>query len=123
MSIRHDFIATAAGITEDKDALVATLDSGADAYLMFQRHPELGHDDDDGVYVEIDDQCNAGAGIVNRCVVSATGIAVTLSKPLKGCVELHATFDLPATELAEFTTMLRRIFAGFDDRFVMDAQT
>ena len=123
MSDPHSFIATTAGVSEDEDSLVATLDSGANAYLMFQRHPELGHDDDDGVYVEIDDQCNAGTDIVNRCEVSATGIVVTLAKPLKSYVELNATFDLPKTELVAFNAMLRRIFTGFDDRLVMDAQT
>lgn len=123
MSDPHDFIATTADVTEDEDALVATLGSGADAYLMFQRYPELGHDDDDGVYVEINDQSNAGTDIVNRCVVSATGINVTLKKPLKDCLEIMATFDLPATDLVAFNAMLRRIFVGFDDRLVTDTQT
>ncbi len=123
MSNPHSFIATTAGVSEDEDALVATLDSGADAYLMFQRQPELGHDDDDGVYVEIDDQCNAGTDIVNRCVVSEIGIVVTLTKPLKGYVELNATFDLPKTELVAFIAMLRRITIMIPLTFIRQVTT
>jgi len=123
MSTSHNFIATAAGVDENEDCLVATLDSAADAYLMFQRHPEPGHDDDNGVYVEIDDQTNAGFNIVDRCVVTPTDILVNLTSALKGHAELRATFNMPLDELAAFTVMLHRIFIGFDDRLVMETQT
>lgn len=70
MTNTYGFVAITASIDEHEDAIVATLDSGSTHYLMFQRHPEVGHPDDDGVYIEIDDQINAGFRIVESCVMT-----------------------------------------------------
>lgn len=122
MSDDHGFAATAAGIDENEDCLVATLDSGADAYLMFQRHPEFGHPDDDGVYVEIDNQINAGFNIVERCVLTPTSIRVSLSQPIKGFTTLNASLSLSSSDFADFQQMLTRIFSGHEDLLAIEAQ-
>ena len=122
MSDDHGFAATAAGVDENEDCLVATLDSGSDAYLMFQRHPEVGHPDDDGVYVDIDDQINAGFNIVERCVLNPDSIRVSLSRPLKGYATLNASLSLPTSEFADFQQMLNRIFAGHENLLVIETQ-
>ena len=52
MADQYAFVATEAGVEDNEDCLVATLDSGGDAYVMFQRHCDFGSADDGGVYVE-----------------------------------------------------------------------
>ena len=122
MSDGHGFAATAAGVDENEDCLVATLDTGAEAYLMFQRHPEVGHPDDDGIYVEIDDQINAGFNIVERCVLTPASIRVSLLRPVKGFTTLNTTMAMSASEFADFQQMLERIFAGHEDLLVIQTQ-
>lgn len=121
MTDAYGFVATAAGVYENEDCLVAALDSGADAYLTFQRHPVVGHSDDDGVYVEIDDQINAGYSIVVRCVLTPGSIRVSLSRPLKGFTTLSVSLSIPKYQFAEFQQMLIRIFAGHEN--LLDVKT
>ncbi len=123
MSDDHGFAATTAGVDENEGCLVATLDSGADAYLMFQRHPEVGHPDDDGVYVEIDDQINAGLNIVERCVLTPSSIRVSLSQPVKGFTTLNASLSLTPSDFADFQQMLNRIFAGHENLLTIETQS
>ena len=77
---------------------------------MLQRHPEAGHPDDDGVYIEIDDQIHAAFSIVERCELTTNSIHVSLSRPLKGFTTLGASLALQASELAELQRILTRIF-------------
>jgi len=122
MTDAYGFVATAAGVYENEDCLVAALDFGSELYLMFQRHPVVGHSDDDGVYVEIDDQMNAGFSIVVRCVLTPRSIRVSLSRPLKGFITLSASLVLPASEFAEFQQMLIRIFVGHESLLDIETQ-
>ena len=120
----HGFAAVVVCIDDDDDCLVASLHSDSCAYLMFQRHPGIGHPDDDGVYVEIDDQINSGFNIVERCVLTPDSIRVSLSQPLKGFTTLNASFELPlpTAQFAELQQMLNRIFAEHENRLVIEAR-
>ena len=114
MADQYAFVATEAGVEENEDCLVATLDSGDDAYVMFQRHCDFGSVDDGGVYVEIGDQINASYDCVERCSISDGRFSLTLTLPLLGFREICAELTLPDNQLQMFVAMVTRIFTGHE---------
>ena len=114
MADQYAFVATEAGVEDNEDCLVATLDSGGDAYVMFQRHCDFGSADDGGVYVEIGDQINANYGCVESCSVSDSLFTLRLSSPLLGFHDIHAELTVPESQLQSFIAMLHRIFTGHE---------
>ena len=120
MSKQLTFVATEAGVDENDDCLIATLDSGADKYIMFQRSPEFGSLDDDGVYVEVNSQIYAAYDSVGSCSATNAQFDLHLTSPLNGFTEIHATLSMPQEDLHEFLDMLRRIFTGRESLLKID---
>lgn len=114
MADQYTFVATEADVEENEDCLVATLDSGDDAYVMFQRHCDFGSADDGGVYVEIGDQINANYGCVESCSVNDTQFSLRLTSPLLGFHDVCADLSVPDSQLRPFLAMLQRIFTGHE---------
>ena len=114
MTARYSFVATEAGVEENEDCLVATLDSGDDAYIMFQRHRNFGSADDEGIYVEIGDQINANCGCVESCSVTTDRFSLQLTSPLLDCNQICADLSLPETQLQTFLATLQRVFTGHE---------
>ena len=122
MADQYAFVATEAGTEENEDCLVATLDSGDDSYVMFQRHCDFGSVDDGGVHVEIGDQINANYGSIESCSVSDTRLTLRLTSPLLGFHEIRADLSVPDAQLHAFIPMLRRIFTGHESLLQIDAR-
>jgi len=122
MADQYAFVATEAGVEENEDCLVATLDSGDEAYVMFQRHCDFGSTDDGGVYVEIGDQINANYGCVESCSVSDTQFSLRLTSPLLGFNDICADLSVPESQLQSFLSMLHRIFTGHESLLQIEAR-
>ena len=121
MSKQLTFIATEAGADENDDCLVAALDSGADEYIMFQRSPDFGSPDDDGIYVEINSQIHAAYDSVGSCSATDVALHLYLTSPLDGFTEIHATLSVSPEDLHKFHCMLRRIFTGNESLLKIDS--
>ena len=113
----YRFTGAIAATHEDADALVATLSSCDDEYVMFQRHPEFDTDDDDGVYIEIHDQLYSGYSLIEHCTLTPDGLIVALNTTLRSCSRIDATLDIRPAERDSFVEMLHRIFTNQWDRF------
>lgn len=123
MEIR--FRATEIGYYEEYDMVSCGASNAASNeeyhYINFQRPVKIGCSDDEGIYFEIDDQINGGYNIIQHCKI-APGVIT---------IKLKDSFDtLPGkTITVEFASMnsdgllpinegLRKIFKGYEDRFI-----
>jgi hypothetical protein len=82
---------------------------------MFQRGYPFGDEEDDGVYVEVNDQCFSGYDAVSMCEVSASAMKVTLGRPLgsKGQVTgVEVRFAHGNAPPPQFIEHLRSIFTS-----------
>jgi hypothetical protein len=107
------FVATEAGSEEECDFLLAQA-ACQGHYLTFQRSLPVGGDEDWGIYVEFDDQSNAGYEKIARCFLSRRCLRVEFTEPIdwqkrysEAVVELQLTED----EFQSLVGGLRRIFS------------
>ena len=114
MADQYTFAAIEVGVESNEDCLVATLDSGDDAYVMLQRHRDFGSVDDGGVYVEIGNQINANYGCVESCTISESLFSLRLTSPLLGFHNILAEMSIPKSQRDAFLYMLKRIFTGHE---------
>jgi hypothetical protein len=113
MSNHLKFIATAVSTDQDDDYLIATLDSEAAEYVMLQRFPDFGSDDDAGIYVEINDQINSGYAVIESCTISGTNFHLSFSTQIGGYTRVDVALAIPPNQRLAFTAMLHRIFTGY----------
>ncbi|MBN2267247.1 MAG: hypothetical protein JW725_02800 [Candidatus Babeliaceae bacterium] len=72
----HDFQGT------DGEVVIAGVIGEQGHYLLFQRYTNKKHPDDDGIYVEYNDQLYAGTDCISVCKVSKCKLEISLSSPL-----------------------------------------
>jgi len=55
---------------------------GTVEYISFQRHEVHGHEDEEGVYVEFNDQLHGGEDVVEKVILTKDTLLISLSAPL-----------------------------------------
>ena len=55
---------------------------GTVEYVCFQRHEVHGHEDEEGVYIEFNDQLHAGEDVVEKVILTKDTLSISLSAPL-----------------------------------------
>ena len=62
--------------------LVALRNRNTDEYIMLQRTRPVGSQDDDGIYLEYNDQANSSYEIIKTFEIGPKQIRIQLSKPI-----------------------------------------
>jgi hypothetical protein len=98
------FEATEASLVNAWDTVTTGVYS-KNEYICFQRHEEHGHEDDDGIYIEYNDQIHAGENVVSKVVLNRKFLKIFLSSPLVNLKDVtEFNVDLNITE-AEFNQL------------------
>ena len=85
-----------------------------DTYLFFQRHSEVGHKDDDGVYVEYDNEQHCGFDVVESVSLSQQELTLKLKSALyqlPGVLVFKVDLQLSEQEVQCYGEVLKQIFA------------
>ncbi|REJ66346.1 MAG: hypothetical protein DWQ31_14855 [Planctomycetota bacterium] len=113
-----EFVATICGTEESEFGLVAGIATENSAtYLLFQRNQTAGNDEDDGIYVELNDQINSGYNQIENCTVCREYLKVTFIEPIdpqKKYDQVVASMSMPWEARERFVAVLKRIFVGFE---------
>ncbi|MFZ6743673.1 hypothetical protein ACO0LC_10640 [Undibacterium sp. JH2W] len=75
------FSANEAAMDSEYETITTGVTNGED-YLLFQRHEIQGHEDDTGVYIEYQDQSQAGENIVASVTLNRNLLTIILAAPL-----------------------------------------
>ena len=111
---RVAFQATKSAFEVTEYALICGVSDGRDTYLTLQRAPE-GIADDEGVYIEHNDQINSGYDQIRRCTLERRRFAIDLVRPFRNLPEIDG-FDVELnindSDYAQLRMGLQRIFRG-----------
>ncbi len=122
--MRVAFTADESGFDVDEYTLVCGV-AGDGHYLTFQRDAE-DLDEDWGIHLEYDGQCNGDYGCVAACRLSPRSISVDLAHPLSRRLTEVTGFDvalrLDPGQWAGVRDGLRRVFRGHLD-LLAEAET
>ncbi|MEM9414406.1 MAG: hypothetical protein AAGA29_02870 [Planctomycetota bacterium] len=113
------FTASEASGNETEDSLCASAGSEKEpySYIMFQRHPEDG-DDDDGIYFEFNDQINGAYQCVRACEVARHQIKIELGEPIdwqKQYSSVIVRLEVCEQQYRKFIDILSKIFRREED--------
>lgn len=89
-----------------------------DEYLFLQRLEEIGHKEDDGVYVEYKDPLHAGFDVVDQVKLSPKQFTLRLKSPLyklPGVNEFIVDITITEQDCQRYGGLLQTLFA---DRLV-----
>ncbi|WP_020474648.1 Imm10 family immunity protein [Zavarzinella formosa] len=114
----REFHATAVEVFTDEGMLTVHFDDGADHYLQLQS-PEADTEDFEtgygSVYVELDDQSNAGVNCFSAADLTRTSFRLTLARD--AAMSNHGivvvTFEIDDDAYASLRLGLERLFRSF----------
>jgi len=89
---RVAFQATESAFEVTDYALICGVSDERDAYVTLQRAPE-GIADDEGVYIEYNDQINSGYDQIRRCSLERRQFSIDLVRPFRNLPEIDG-FDV-----------------------------
>jgi len=123
--MRMQLRATDGGFIEDEDAIgfsFSVIDAeGDEHYLNLQRQPESHPaEEDDGIYIEFDDQSSGGYGYIGACRLSREMMSLDFSKPVTSSLAMLTGLDVNLSDIAddEYAALangLPRAFRGFSE--------
>lgn len=90
-------------------------------YLFLQRYQELGHKEDDGVYVECNDSVHVGFDVIEAISMNTHHLSLSLKSPLYHLPDvllIEIALALSDEELAQYQQHLSRMFS--DRSVVLD---
>ncbi len=103
---------------EDNVLTVGFASTESDAYVLFQRDLNFGGPDDEGVYIELNDQVNSGYSLVTKCVVAPNQLIVMLAQPLLQSQRIVVDLAQLGDE-NDFVAELSRIFTDCGNQFAI----
>lgn len=115
----YRFSASKVSFSEEDNVLtVGFASTESDAYVLFQRDLNFGGPDDEGVYIELNDQINSGYSLVTKCVVAPNQLIVLLAQPLLQSQRIVVDLARLGDE-NDFVTELSRIFTDCWNQFAI----
>lgn len=84
-----------------------------DEYVFLQRLEEIGHKEDDGVYLEYNNQIHAGYDVIAAIELSLQQLKITLTSPLyqlPGVDTVIINVELSEQQLASYGELLVQLF-------------
>ncbi|PXX41450.1 hypothetical protein [Undibacterium pigrum] len=109
------FSASEAAMDTEYETVTTGVTNGEE-YLLFQRHEIHGDEDDTGVYIEYQDQCQAGENIVASVSLSRNLLTVILAAPLYQRKEISSFEICLNISDAQFTALRQGLEFTFWDR-------
>jgi hypothetical protein len=88
-------------------------------YVLFARSLPIGSDEDWGIYVEFDDQSNAGYDCISRCQLTRDRLVVKLASPTVRQIRINTldvSMRISDAHFADFVRGLEAIFVGQENR-------
>ena len=82
-------------------------------YVFFQRHCEPGHKEDDGVYIELNNEQHGGFDVIEAVTLSCSQLAISLKSPLYKMPAVNrivVDVDLSVSKLQEYGQRLQQLF-------------
>lgn len=84
-----------------------------DHYLFLQRHIEIGHKEDDGVYLEYNNELHCGFDVIDKAVFTETLFTIELKShlhQLPGVEQFLIELSLSNEEVGRYRESLKNIF-------------
>jgi hypothetical protein len=119
MIVRFEASVMESGLDEDNDpkfmaVFVANIEQSH--YLRLERVVPFGDEEDWGVHFEVDDQIYSGYEVIASCVVSPSGIRLSLTEPISSGTKhvegVDVMFAATRQPPSEWIETLRSIFTG-----------
>ena len=98
--------------------LVALRDHETNEYIMLQRTRPVGSQDDDGIYLEYNDQINSAYEIIETLKIDPKQVSVQLSNSIDEANEIDGfmiDLDIDIASHNELIKGLKKIFKGKEE--------